>query len=130
MRFWLRWRYDFKDGRVRLGMWNDSGKHRTNQAWANSGEGLIRAAIEAKDLATRKIKVAAECDGHNFRNFQWLALSKMPGMMSGTATLTTHNVGLRIMTADTAVDVYIDGQIKKRPLTDGEKNINFATYGK
>ena len=129
--FLLRWRYDFSDGKVIAGMWSNPGKNQANQAWFHNKEGMIRASIEAKDLATSLISTVAECKGEDFRNFQWMAAAKVkPLGIGGEYSPQSTILGLRLLTRNNAVEAFVNGTGNTRPLTEGEKKIEFATYGK
>lgn len=130
--FWIRWRFDYPNKTV-CGIWNNSGDEKTgaNQAWNQNKEGLVRAVIERKDIRTDEIKAVAICPGQEYRNMQWVgAVSLNPFAVGKAQTHKPRLCGLRLLARDTAIEVYGDGSIKQRPLTDSEKNINFATYGK
>ena len=122
----LRWRFDFTNKAPVFGMWNSSGI----EAWDKNREGLVRASIEAKSQVTKLTKAVAECDGHEFRNFQWLAIARVPPNFRGSISPRPETVGLKILTTDEEVTVLMSGQCEKRPLTEGEKSIPFATYGR
>lgn len=90
----------------------------------------MRASIEGKNLVTKQTVTLAECDGHDYRNFQWLAISKVNPAFSGAVTPQVHNIGMKLLTTDQEIMVLNDGHIQKRPLTEDEKKINFATFGR
>lgn len=129
-RYTLRWRYDFRDRPAVYGMWGNPGNGPGNQAWAQNKEGLSRAAVEAKDLDTKEIITLAECDGHDFRNFQWMAIAKVPMNFKGQITPTSQLVGMKLLTTDFEISVFANGVVKKQPLPESEKKLHFATYGR
>lgn len=122
----LRWRFDFSDRASVFGMWNSS----VNTAWDKNRDTLIRASIEAKSVKTAITKTVAECDGHDFRNFQWIALSRVPLNFKGSYTPSSEHVGLKILTTEEEVAVLVSGQCGRRKLTEDEKGIHFATFGR
>lgn len=122
----LRWRFDFAGKPEVFGMWDSA----VISAWNQNKEGLVRASIEGKHRGTKQTIVLAECDGHDFRNFQWLAVSKVNPGMSGSVTPVAHNIGAKILTTSDEILVLNDGHVVRRPLTEGEKSINFATFGR
>lgn len=83
-------------------------------------------------MKTHHIRTLAECDGHDFRNFQWMAIGRMRGFPSDAADVKpiTHLVGMKILTTNSEIIVYGNGSVETKPLPDGVKNVNFATYGK
>jgi len=122
----LRWRFDYLDQRSVFGMWNSP----HISAWDKNSDRVVRASIEGKDPETGVTKVMAECDGHVFRNFQWHGVSLVNPNMRGSVTPATTNVGLKILTTTQEVLVLINGQIGKRNLTEDEKALPLATYGR
>lgn len=103
--FWLRWRFDFHDKPSKIGGWlNDSQEPSMMAAYVNK-EGLSRAAIEAKNLHTKEVITAVECDGWDFFNFQWVAVA-VP-VKSGPAP--RHIIGMKLLTRTKATTFYIDG---------------------
>lgn len=128
----LRWRFDFADGITRYGMWSDPGNISENGAWRQTRAGLrlIRAAIEAKDFNTRTIQVMAECDGHDYMNFEWIALARINPFMKGSCTPNSSINGLSLVTRQEIIRVLCDGQIIKEPLPLSHQKINFSTFGK
>lgn len=125
----LRWRFDYKDHRPsEAGMWMSD----HIPAWNRNSDKVVRAAIEGKHQTKRFTKTFVECDGHVFRNFQWLAISSAPGVIGlrGAVTLGKHNIGLKLLTVDQEILVLINGKVGQRFLTEEEKKIEFATFGK
>jgi hypothetical protein len=122
----LRWRFDFADRAAVFGMWNSS----AISAWDKNREKLVRASIEAKSTVTHNTVTIAECDGHDFRNFQWLAISRVNPNFKGSVTPRSETIGLKILTTHDEVTVLISGECAARRLTDEEKGIHFATYGR
>lgn len=121
----LRWRFDYADRASVFGMWNSP----HISAWDKNREGVVRASIEAKDVATREVRTVVACDGHEFRNFQWLAVAAV-GPFRGSVTPATHNIGLKLLTRDEEIAILVNGKGARRLLTEDEKNINFATFGR
>lgn len=118
----LRWRFEYASGVVRCGMWSNPGGP-GNQAWNQNKEGLSYACIEGKHAFTKEEKVLVRCEGHRFRNFQWIA-------GHGVNSSYTEIVGMRLMMDEKAVEVFLDGRCVVQELSEGEKNIHFATYGR
>ena len=107
-------------------MWNSS--HIT--AWDRNKEGLVRASIEVKDMASKQTFVRAECDGHDFRVFQWLAIAKVNPNFKGSISPTPVNIGLKMLTTRKVVTVLYDGTVDVRDITKDELDVNFATFGR
>ena len=129
VKYLLRWKYDYASGN-RAGMWSRPGNTPATQAWANNKEGIVRASIEGKDLKTNQVVTLAECDGHDFRTFQWSAVSRVNLGISGSQTPIPVLVGMKLLTSDHEIEVLVDGQVIRTPLKKGVRNLNFATYGK
>lgn len=135
-KFLLRWRFDFnRDRPTKRGMWSHPGPKDdfATKAWCNNAEGLVCAAIEGKNIETRELVTLVECDGADFRNFAWIVAAPLPGFMPkgfGSVTPISYVVGLRLLTRDKDVAVYDNGTAEVKPLTEGIKAINFATFGK
>lgn len=128
-KYLLRWRYDYPNG-SKMGMWSNPGDRKANQAWCQNKEGLVRASIEGKDLVTKEIKTLAECDGHEFRVFQWMAAAKIPVGLRGSVKPASQLVGMKILTSEKEIAIFDTGQKAERNLPEGDKKLNFKTYGK
>jgi len=127
----VRWRFDYLNRPSTYGIWNVPGPA-ANQACFQNKEGMIRASIEGEDVKTREIKALAECDGHDFRNFQWMAVGRMLHMPRAGESMKplTNLVGMKLLTTNDEYRVYGTGAVEKVPLPESHKMINFATYGK
>jgi len=124
--YMLRWRFDFTNRASVFGMWNSP----VNTAWDKNREGMTRASIEAKSVKTCLTSTVAECDGHDFRNFQWIAIARVNPNFRGSVSPPPEHVGLKILTTTEEVAVLITGQCARRQLSPEEKGINFATFGR
>lgn len=128
--FWIRWRFEYPNKTV-AGIWNNPGENGNNQAWNQNKEGLVKAMIERKDLTTGEIKVVAECSGQDYRNLQWVGAVKLnPFTVGAPQTHKPVLCGLKLHARDAVTEVYGDGSVKRRPITQRETEINWATYGK
>lgn len=126
-RFLLRWRFEYEDRNPKFGMWHDSGRTIETQAWPQTRTGLRRAMIEAKNITTRETKVIVDCPSQDFRLFQWIGMQRLNPKTTG---LVQKNIGLCIVTNDARIEAYDWGEVRTRPLVNGEKNINFRTDGR
>ena len=126
----LRWRFDYLNHPTKKGKWSSPGNSPELQAWRQNKENLTRAGIEGQDVETQQIVVLAECDGHDFVNFQWeaVAIFQDGSLRSGKAIHALS--GLKILTRENEISVNSRGQVVTRPRTDNEKKINFATFGR
>jgi hypothetical protein len=130
MQYLLRWRFDYPSG-TKTGLWSRPGEHNSAKAWANHHAGLLRASIEAKDVRTKEIKPLAECDGHDFRSFQWVAVAKTPAIaFKGSVTPATSIAGMRLLTSGKDILVLNNGSVRETPLSEGKKKLHFENYGK
>jgi hypothetical protein len=124
--FLLRWRFDYPGKAPVIGMWNSS----AIEAWNKNKEGLVRASVEVKDTVTKKTFTRVECDGHDFRNFQWLTLARVNPNFRGSVTPRPEHIGLQLLTTDRKFTVLINGKVQTEFLTEDEKSLNFATFGR
>ena len=122
----LRWRFDYKDKDPVFGMWNSP----VIEAWNKNSDKVVRASIEAKSDVTAITQTVAECDGHDFRNFQWIALARVNPNFRGSVSPVPEHVGLKLLTTEEEVAVLITGQCAKRKLTAAEKGLNLVTFGR
>lgn len=126
----LRWRFDFAGRPSRYGKWSNPGKSDELKACYQNKEGLVRAAIEGQHVVTQQVKTLAECDGHDFVNFQWMAVAMMPVGLIGKAQPVHALVGMKIITRDVELCVTADGALLRRVRPEAEKRLNFATFGR
>ncbi len=123
----LRWRFDFADRPSKMGMWSQSGTRDEDKASFVNTTGLVRASIEGKDIATREVKVLAECDGHDYVVFKWNAAFISTGSFAtGQHVLT----GLKLVTRDFELDVFPSGDVKILARAEDEKTIHYAAFGR
>jgi len=128
LKFLLRWRFDFVDGKVKTGCWNGD----AITAWNINKDGLIRASIEAKDYVTKKIKKMVECKGEDFVNFGWIGFASASAALMGGVTVTPNTKigGLSMLTRDNNVRVFINGAANFKKRTDLEKKQHLAGFGR
>lgn len=120
----LRWRFDFHNKPSRFGQWSRPASRNEDMAAFQNAEGLLRASIEAQNVETNEIVTAAECDGHDFCNFQWVSAAF--GFTGATAKI----VGLAMSTSDEICTVYVDGSTSCKERSDDDKKYHYATYGR
>lgn len=126
----LRWRFDFAGRASKWGKWSSPGQSPELKAWSNNKEGLVRACIEGQDVETQSVSVLAECDGHDFVNFQWEAVAMMPANRIGQVKPIHALVGLKLVTRDEEICVASSGGVSRRIRPECEKKIHFATFGR
>lgn len=120
----LRWRFDFGNGKPsRMGMWSRPATRREDQAVYVNKTGLVRAAIEAKNIISREVITVAECDGHDFITFQWLSSARFSGI--GYQLLSQNVFGLRLVSRDDFTDAHTDGTLRVTPRPEDQKNFNY-----
>jgi len=125
----LRWGYEYKDGRIKRGLWNNPGRSEIDKAWANNIN-VAYAFIERRDDHTAETKIIVRCPAHEFMNFQWNCAALTPSIMTikgGVTPLTAIN-GLTMLTTNKAVDCFVDGSIKFS--NPRHLETNFKTFGK
>lgn len=120
----LRWRFDYANRPSKCGQWSKPATRDEDMAARQLKDGLIRASIEGQDISTQEIFTLAECDGHDFCNFQWI--SAQYGMSPGHAKI----VGLAIMTRNQVAQVFVDGSSKILERPENDKNYHYAIYGR
>jgi len=122
----LRWRFDYKDKNAVFGMWNSP----HIEAWNKNSDKVVRASIEVQSQKTFITQTIVECDGHDFRNFQWIAIARVNPNFKGSVSPEPEHVGLKLLTTEDEVAVLVDGQCAKRKLTTDEKGLQLATFGR
>ena len=132
MRYRLRWRYDFKDGTVKRGMWSNAGGRQEDKAWFNNKPGVIRASIEGEDLRTFEVKTLAQCDGWDFVNFQWLAAAFVGNIFTSANSIkpVSRLLGMKILTRTKIIEVLDTGKVNVSQRSPDHMNTKFATFGK
>jgi hypothetical protein len=129
----VRWRYEWPDKPSKYGMWSNPGPKNdlATKAWFHNKEGLTLAAIEAKNIETKEIKIIVACDGHDFVNFKWLAAASLnPIGLKGSVTPLTRLLGLTLVTREYDYNVYHNGIVEKKARDPEEMKINYATFGR
>ena len=111
-------------------MWSKSTNNPSDMASFQPKDGLVRAAIEAKDVSTREVKTIVECDGWDFVNFQWDAeFRTQMGAVNGMGVHTL--VGLKMVTRDYWISVnQFTGKVRTIKRTEEDKNYHYATFGR
>lgn len=122
----LRWRFDYLNRTTKIGQWSRGATLEQDMAYFQNKEGVIRAAIEGKHQVSREVRILAECDGHDFVNFQWMA--EFRGNVKGGGS--SHHTGLKLVTRDFWIEVYARGFQIKKPRTEEDKKFHYATFGR
>lgn len=118
----LRFRFDYFDGRPSVyGEWNAA----LNGAAALTNKtNLRRFAIESLEPASAHgIKVAAECDGHDFVNFSWVCFTHHH-------IGRTSVVGAEMKTRESITEVYFDGTTRTLPRPADDMQFHYAGFGR
>lgn len=128
----IRWRFDFLNNKtMRCGYWSRAGDAHGGHAWSVDKTHLLRACIEVEDKRTWKVYAAAECDGHNFVNFEWVAGTRAPLNPVRPVALEPQIVGMKLVTRDNVATVLMDGSpVVVRARTSDEKAMNLAGFGR
>lgn len=130
VKYRLRWRYDYASSPSKWGMWSNAGGKETDKAWVHNKPGVSRACIEGENVETGKIVPLAECDGHDFINFQWLAGAFIGNTFAAEIKPLHRLLGMKLLTREKDIQVLDTGEVTIRARTEGEKQTNFATFGK
>lgn len=120
----LRWVFDYFDDKPSVrSVWDDRTE---GKAAFTDKTNLRRAAIEVIDNMAR-VRVVAECDGHDFINFEWMVYEKMqwPERLK-----VTNLRGLRLKTRDMIAEVYKNGEITSRPRPAYDHYYHYAGFGR
>lgn len=128
-KFFLRWRFDYPNKPSVYGMWSQTTNNPIDQAW-NKTTGAIRMKIEAKHVDTKQVSVLVDQPAEDFRNFSWMVNARMTVLGKIKSRPMHQLVGLEMWTRDSKIQVYDDGTIAKKPLSEADKKLNLATYGK
>lgn len=125
----LRWRFDFADRPSKYGQWNYASQDdvKAMAAFVNK-TGLIRASIESEKVASWSIRTMFECDGHEYASMEWVSAASIPLFDKKSYIRPGQMIGLSILTATRKTTVYIDGQIKTRPLDSYETKMKLTEH--
>lgn len=123
----VRWRFDFHSKPSKWGQWSNPGDIEKEGAWRVNKDGLSRASIEQECIQTFKITTVAECDGHDFVNFEWkdIEIFSPNGFKVGKAL-----VGLTLVTRETAVTCLVNGAQSVNQRSEYDKKFHYAGFGK
>jgi hypothetical protein len=129
-KYLLRFVFDYHDGRKPWrSQWDKTGPNQVDSAWAQTKTNLRSARIEAKDETTRQVTVVVECDGHEFVNFEWLAVLGVPlGVKQITAA--GRNIGAVMVTREKRITVLGDGTAKIEERSEEDKKIHLTGFGR
>jgi len=109
------WFFEYADGRKKKGVYNYPTQNPTDAAWAQPKTGLLRAGIFAR-CGNRVERLAAECSGQDFCNFEWV-MDK--SALSGEENLS----GLTIVSRNQRTTFYFDGKINILPRDNREDKL-------
>lgn len=127
----LRWKFVFNNNKAtKCGMWNAQDNEPKNAAWCVNKEYLSRAIVEYEDISTYKTGYFADCPGHDFVNFEWIAVVPMSTASSGTERFEPTIVGLTLVTRELKVHVYTDGSHRVEVRSIEEQLVQLAGFGK
>lgn len=134
VRYKLRWRFDYSDGkRSRWGMWDSSGPKEdvATKAAYQPRENMSFASVEGKNVETGEIVTLLQVPGQDFMVFQWDAAAFInPFGVGRPVTPPTRLTGLRLVSRNAEYVVRSTGVTETYPLSEAAKTINFATYGR
>lgn len=131
-RYLLRWRFDFGNGRPeKYGQWSRPATRNEDMAAFVNKDGIVRAAIEGKDIETREVRVLAECDGWDFVNFQWMAEARMGFGAAAPGPLAAHRlVGLKLVTREVELQVNEAGDVHVAARSEEDKKFHYEGFGR
>jgi len=117
----LRWCFDFHNKPTRYGQWNGANQKPEEMAAFINKEGLVRASIQGCMIQRWHDETLVEVDGHNFASFSWEAAFNAPVF----SKLTSYKnqgvvIGLSLLTRTEKISVFVDGSMRRRPLTGHE----------
>jgi len=117
----LRWRLEYSDGKkTRYGGWNAASQDPKQMAAFVDKDHLAKAVIEGERFGQWTIKPLVVVDGHNFASFEWRVALTAPSFL-GRSKIASYTgagdvIGMSIITRDSKITVFVDGQIQTRPL--------------
>lgn len=127
----MRWRFDYANGIVKYGKWSSPGNRPEHQAWCQNREGLLRASVEGKNrFNPEDHRPLAECDGHDFVNFQWVAQALCPASLKGLGQPAHQLMGMKLVTRDNEYWCFPDGTIDCKDRPESDKSFHYATFGR
>lgn len=127
----VRWRFDFHSKPAKYGMWSNPGDIEKEGAWKVNKDGLSRASIEQECLHTFNVTTVAECDGHDFVNFEWADIETFGMAPSGAIAKTGKAlVGLTLVTRETAVTCLVNGDQFVNSRSEFDKKFHYAGFGR
>lgn len=126
----LRWRFIFKDGKEKKGVWNGVSKNVEDSAWGIKKENLSKAIIEGENRQSWEITPFLELDGHDYAFAQWEAYSRISSVLrlQGEQTPQVHISGLSFWTTTEKITVFINGSIERRALTPEDQKFKFKEH--
>lgn len=115
----VRWHLDWNCRPAKYGAWTDAGNCPSTTAWLQPKDGLVRACITGRNRVTRMTYSLAECDGHEFIEFRWIAAFPTPMRLKGPLARGVKCIGgiqgLTLVTADEKLHAYVDGTVVREP---------------
>lgn len=132
--FKLRWFFQYPDKHIG-GIWDMSAKG--FYAYEHLKPGLLYAGIEGKNCYTRDIHRFVVCEGSEFCQFQWMAVSRMTAQTdkskaqllkqeSGLTPVPTV-FGLSLLARNKTVEVYKNGLVNVKDENNDQKTmLHFA----
>lgn len=125
----LRWRFDFSDRPSKFGQWNYASQAdlKAMAAFVKK-DGLVRASIESEKVGSWSIRTMFECDGHEYASTEWMTAASIPVFTKKTVIRPGQMIGLSILTATHKTTVFIDGQVRTRPLDAYETKMKLTEH--
>lgn len=133
----LRWRLDYADGRTRRGLWSFAGTGDEHVCSLQPRTGLVRAAIERKEIGGSTAEIVAECAGQDFCLFKWISAARQPVTFGSSERprLSWRKappvvIAAVLVTREDQALAYADGTVRVETRTAEDKAFHYAAYGR
>lgn len=132
-RYRLRWGFQFATRPTRRGPWDCGSDRPEDSAWAVNKEGLLKAFVEAEDIATHEVTMLTEVPGEDYATAQWEMHSRVAAIWREDSPVTAVRPrpiihGLSLLTRDEKITVMVSGAVERRPLTAGERGFDIHEH--
>lgn len=122
--FNLRWKLYYVNKPPKFGMWDLGLEDPATKASMQCRDGLVMAAIEAKNIRTKEIKIIVECSAADYVEHRWIAAAPSPTTAPIPIEVEGAIQGMTLVTRDNKFHVYACGRLFKAPMD--ERSTNYA----
>ena len=126
IKYFIRPALEFLNQRRWYGMWSNPADtdDKANLISAQDRAGLLFACIDVKNVHTREIKTVVRCTRADYVRHSWVVCAPSPSLnLKGAVKLNYKIVqGITLVTRDEKVTIFVDGTIKREPMTEPRSN--------